>query len=95
MVIEGTVHHGKEGMVEPLGLWQRRCVGISSHIIIDREAEVESEPEADITFKACPSESLLPARTQVPKVLQPPKTVLAAGDQIFKYSCWGHVIFKS
>jgi hypothetical protein len=60
-----------------------------------REAEVESEAEVDITFKACPSESLLLAKTQVPKALQPPKTALAAEDQIFKNSCWGHIIFKS
>lgn len=36
MVIEGTVHPGKEDMVEPLGLWQCRGVGISSHIGIEK-----------------------------------------------------------
>lgn len=55
MVVECTVHHGRESVVEQLGLWPLRCVAIRSHIIVNGEAEFVAEPEAHITFKACPA----------------------------------------
>ena len=55
MVVESTVHHGRESMVEQLSLWPLRCIAIRSHIIVNGKAEFVAEPEAEITFKPAPA----------------------------------------
>lgn len=67
------------------GMWSRQR---SSHQTGRRGGGEEGKKETAIP-SICPSDLLLPSRSQLPEIAKPPKIASPAGDQTFKPRVWG------